>query len=101
MTKVQETTTLYRVIGVKGKPLGEYWTRVKPAGPLQSQLDSAINPAWGNTATQVVEIRVPAGTTIYEGAAAPQPISGGGTFLGGGNQVYIPEGIVDPAWVVP
>jgi len=100
MTTVQETTTLYRVYGAEGGKLGEYRTRVKPAGPLQSQLDGAINPAWGNTATQVDEIRVPAGTTIYEGAAAPQPISGGGTFLGGGIQVYIPKEILDPAWVV-
>jgi hypothetical protein len=47
----------------------------------------------GNTAEKLVEIRVPKGTVIYEGAAAPQF-----GHLGGGNQVYIPK--VNPTWVV-
>ena len=64
-----------------------------PQGPLQAQMDLALKPQWGNTAQNVVQIRVPAGTTIYEGFAAPQ-----GGLLGGGSQVYIPK--VDPAWVV-
>ena len=58
---------------------------------LPAQMDSALNPAWGNLATDVSTIRVPAGTTIYEGAAAAQPLSGGGSLLGGGSQVFIPN----------
>jgi len=46
--------------------IGGYWTRTKPSGPVQSIIDSALNPQWGNTATSVATIRVPAGTTIYE-----------------------------------
>jgi len=91
-------TTLYRVYGGGAGKIGPYWTRVKPTGPLQSQLDSALVPAWGNTAENVVSIRVPAGTRIFEGAAAPQS-SGVGQLLGGGNQIYIPR--VDPNWLVP
>lgn len=93
-----DDTMLYRVYGGDAGQLSPYWTRTKPSGPLQSQLDSALNPAWGNTATDVAAIRVPAGTTIFEGAAAGQPLAGGGSLLGGGNQVYIPT--VDPAWLV-
>lgn len=99
MSELSEATTLYRVYGGQAGKLGSYWTRTRPAGPLQSQLDSALNPAWGNSATSVATARVPAGTTIYEGAAAAQPIAGGGSLLGGGSQVYIPR--VDPAWLVP
>lgn len=95
---LQEQTTLYRVYGGSAAEIGPYWTRTAPSGPLQSQLDSALNPAWGNTATEVATIRVPAGNTIFEGVAAGQPIRGGGSIIGGGNQVYIPR--VDPAWLV-
>ncbi|GFM38036.1 hypothetical protein [Desulfovibrio psychrotolerans] len=87
-----ETTTLYRVWGGSAKEIGPYWTRTPPAGPVQSTIDSALNPAWGNTATNVTKIEVPAGVKIYEGAAAPQ-----GGLVGGGNQVFIPE--VDTSWV--
>ncbi len=71
-TTTSETTTLYRVYGGNAGKLGPYWTRTKPSGPLQSQLDSALAPQWGNTAENVVRIQVPKGTAIYEGAAAPQ-----------------------------
>ncbi|MEQ3695553.1 MAG: RHS repeat-associated core domain-containing protein [Pseudomonadales bacterium] len=95
-TTTSETTTLYRVYGGSAGKLGPYWTRTKPSGPLQSQLDSALNPQWGNTANNVVSIKVPKGTQIFEGAAAPQP-TGVGQILGGGNQVYIPR--VNPKWI--
>jgi uncharacterized Zn-binding protein involved in type VI secretion len=86
--------TLYRVISDNGNPTGRYWTSTKPEGPLQSVIDSALDPNWGNTATRVVTANVPAGTTIYEGAAAAQR-----GLVGGGNQIYIPK--VDPSWIVP
>ena len=91
-----ESTTLYRVYGGSAKKIGQYWTRTKPSGPLQSQIDSALAPQWGNTARNSVSIRVPKGTTIYEGVAAPQS-TGVGQILGGGNQVYIPR--VNPKWI--
>jgi hypothetical protein len=91
-TVTSEATTLYRVYGGKAGELASYWTRIPPAGPLQAMIDSALNPAWGNTAQNVATIRVPAGTTIYEGFAAPQ-----GGLLGGGSQVYIPK--VNPDWL--
>ncbi len=90
---LDEPVELYRVYGGKAGELGSYWTRVKPSGPLQSRMDLALDPAWGNTAEKVTTIRVPAGTRIFEGAAERQ-----GNLLGGGNQIFIPK--VDPAWVV-
>ncbi len=95
-TRINKTTTLYRVYGGNAKKIGPYWTRTEPSGPLQSQLDSALVPEWGNTANNIITIRVPKGTTIYEGVTAPQS-TGVGRILGGGNQVYIPR--VDPKWI--
>lgn len=91
---LSEPTTLYRVIGDNGNPTGSFWTRTEPSGPLQSVIDSAIDPNWRNPATQVIQARVPSGVTIYEGAAASQR-----GLVGGGNQIYIPQ--VQNSWIVP
>jgi hypothetical protein len=95
--KLAEDTTLYRAYGGSAAPIRSYWSRTPPAGPVQAQMDMGLLPEWGNTATDVIEIKVPAGTTIYEGAAGGQS-NGLTALLGGGNQVYIPQ--VDPSWVI-
>jgi hypothetical protein len=88
-----EPTTLYRVWGGKSAEIGPYWTRTPPSGPVQSVIDSALDPAWGNTATNVTKIQVPPGVKIYEGVAASQR-----GLVGGGSQVFVPK--VDPGWIV-
>jgi hypothetical protein len=95
---LQSDTTFYRVFGGDAGPVAGYWTDVYPAGPLQSIEDSALNPVWGNTAKYVSTIRAPAGTTVYRGFAAPQPLLGGGSLIGGGSQIYIPN--VNPNWLI-
>jgi hypothetical protein len=60
---------------------------------LQSQFDLALKPEWGNAATGVAKIRVPAGQQIYEGAAAPQ-----GALQGGGNQIFLRN--VESSWLI-
>ncbi|WP_366922790.1 RHS repeat-associated core domain-containing protein [Metallumcola ferriviriculae] len=89
----QEEITLYRAYGGKAGELGSYWTKTKPQGPLQTTIDSALDQNWGNIATQVSTIKVPKGTTIFEGAAAEQR-----GLVGGGNQIFIEK--VDPSWLV-
>ncbi|MFZ5598191.1 MAG: RHS repeat domain-containing protein [Bacillota bacterium] len=94
-----EDTTFYRVYGGKAGKVGSYMSRIPQNGGMQSQIDLALNPAWGNTASSVTKVTVPKGTVIYEGTAAPQVINGGaGSLLGGGNQVYIPRGALNPSW---
>lgn len=66
------TNLLYGVYDGTAQEIGGYWTTEKPSGPVQLIVDSALNPQWGNTATKVVKIEVPAGTKYYEGIAAPQ-----------------------------
>lgn len=88
-----ENTTFYRVHGGRAEKIGSYMSRTPQKGGLQSKMDLALKPEWGNTAAEVTTVMVPKGTVIYEGTAAPQ-----GNFLGGGNQVYIPRTELDPIW---
>ena len=68
-------------------------------GGMQTQIDFALVPDWGNTAEYITKVVVPKGTIIHEGRAALQATNGGaGQLLGGGNQIYIPE--VNPLWFV-
>jgi len=82
-----EDTLLYRVYGGSAEELGAWWSRTQPVGPLQSQIDLGLEQSWGNTAQYVTTMKVPAGTTIYEGTAASQ----NGWLTGGGSQVYVPN----------
>ena len=84
--------TLYRVWGGQAGRVGPYLTWVRPASARQAMQDLALDPAWGNSTVFVSEVKVPEGTPIYEGTAAPQ-----GALNGGGSQVYVPrEWLRDP-----
>ncbi len=85
-------TKLYRVVDPGIKSDGNYWTSSKPTGPVQSIVDSSLDPKWGNKATGYVEMTLPSGETFFEGFSASQ-----GGLVGGGNQIYVPK--VDPKWV--
>lgn len=95
--KLNAETTLYRVYGGNAGELGPYWTRVRPQGPVQAQLDLALNPSFGNKMTEWVQITVPAGKIIYEGKAASQTIAGGELY-GQASQVFIKDQIPEN-WV--
>ncbi len=88
-----EDTTFYRVYGGSAREISSWWSRLQPRGALQSQIDLALLPEWGNTAEEVATILVPKGTIVYEGFAAPQA-----GLIGGGSQVFIPT--VSPAWLI-
>jgi len=89
---------LYRVFSDPESKFGAYWTDIPPSGPLQSTIDSALRPSFGNAATEVVHIRVPANQTIFDGYAAAQTEAPGVHLLGGGRQVVLTD--VDPSWEV-
>jgi hypothetical protein len=91
--RLSEDRVFYRDYSDPNRRFSAFWTREPSSGPFQSMLDSAILPEWGNRAEHTVAIRVPAGTTVYEGPTAPQR-----AMLGGGDQTVIPK--VDPAWEV-
>ncbi len=102
-TALQEDVILYRG-GEAGKPLGQWFTREPPASVANVRIDSAVKPQWidpqsgvltGSSPIEAVHaIRIPAGTTIYEGPVGYQ----GGPYLGGQQhmQVFVPE-----PWKIP
>ncbi|WP_054873064.1 hypothetical protein [Yersinia bercovieri] len=99
--KVAETDIyLYRNYGGSAKADGRYWTPEPSKGPLQSQLDSAVLPEWGNTFQNQAVIKIPKGTTYYEGAAAAQTGTQGTNPIlnGGGTQIFLPTPQND--WII-
>ena len=102
----EKPVKLYRVYGGNADQLGSYCTTTKPSGPLQASLDSALDPAWRNTANHWVEVTLPSGTTYYEGITSNAILKGigpvgppTGVLNGGGSQVYLPRGTVPKNWI--
>ncbi|MFT4397311.1 putative T7SS-secreted protein [Gordonia lacunae] len=103
-----EPLILHRAYTAGKSPVGGFWSRDMPQGPMQTQMDSALNPKWGNQANAVSSIEVPVGTRFFEGSVELQELgstgtripSGGGVLLGGGNQiVFAPRFHVPEAWL--
>jgi Zn-dependent protease with chaperone function len=98
----EDPIKLYRTYSTDDRQLGSFWTTQKPTGPFQATIDSAIDPAWGNTPRMWIEIEVPRGQTLYVGqAAAVRPGMVGAvsaTLPGGGSQVFIER--VDSSWII-
>jgi len=90
---VETDLYLFRDYGGKANVDGRYWTPEQSSGPMQSQLDSAVLPEWGNSFQHQAVIKVPKGTKYYEGPAAPQKGTVGTQpeLLGGGTQVFLPN----------
>ena len=84
---------LYRDYGGSAKSDGRFWTPKPSTGPLQSQMDSAVLPEWGNTFQNQAIIKIPKGTKYYEGPAAAQTGTEGTrpVLQGGGTQIFLPS----------
>jgi hypothetical protein len=77
------------VPGQEKNAFGQYFTREPADSVAQVRIDSAVKPQWINPKTGALEatspiestyaIKIPAGTTVYEGPVAYQ----GGIYLGG------------------
>ncbi len=105
--KLAEEIELYRVYSKDTSKLRDYWSLVPPSGPLQLTIDLALNPSFGNPPNRWIKIKVPKGTTIYEGIVSEVYLKSNsgqtiGKILGGGSQVVIldSENIVKPFWIV-
>ncbi|MBC1370849.1 hypothetical protein HB847_00620 [Listeria booriae] len=89
---LQEDTIFYRG-GKADAPLGQWFTSEPPKSVVNVRIDSAVKSQWINPKTgelegvspinTVYEIRIPAGTTIYEGPVGFQ----GGPYAGGLKQM--------------
>lgn len=92
---LETDTIFYRVHGGKAGVFGREGTFVSPyqqKGGLQSQIDLGLRPEWGNTASNMTPIFVPAGTRIFDGGVSSQ----GGAWVGGAPQVFLPKGTMWP-----
>jgi hypothetical protein len=70
------------------------YSRAKISSQALVSFDNALHYEYNNSATNVTEIQLPAGTKYYEGVSGSQ-----GGLIGGGNQVYVPTEI-NPNWVI-
>jgi RHS repeat-associated protein len=85
-------TPFYRVYGGTAGENGSWYALTPQVGGIQSQIDLALNPAWGNTAENVTCVYLPPGTQVAVGPISYQ----GGLALGGGPglsgiQVFVPR----------
>lgn len=100
----KDPVKLYRVHGGKVGEFSQYWSRVKPSGPLQATFDTALLPDFKNSAQKWVEITIPKGTEFYEGVASEMVIRSSNTnikigdLLGGGSQVYLKDIRIPKSW---
>jgi len=79
-----------RVYGGKAGPEGRDGTFYSPTpqkGGLRSQIDLALRPEWGNTATNTASVHLRPGTVVYVGNSA----SRGGIWVGGTMEIYVPK----------
>lgn len=79
--------------------LGQWFTSTPADSVIKVRIDTAVKPQWINPQTGVLEgssplnatykVKIPKGTTIYEGPIGSQ----GGIYSGGMNieQVFVPE----------
>lgn len=95
--KVLTEDTVYYRAGNSDMPYGSWFTNDPPLSEAQVRIDCAVRNQWIDkngslTAYSDIdtayEIKIPKGTTVYEGPVAPQ----GGVYLGGPDriQIYIP-----------
>ncbi|MCC6074181.1 hypothetical protein ACFPTX_17040, partial [Pseudomonas sp. GCM10022188] len=89
----------------QAREFGAFWSLEKPAGSLQTRIDSALLPEWGKLrgnplhrqqATRYTIVIIPKGTRVYIGEVGTQ----GGAWVGGGSQMLIKDGAVLPGWKV-
>ena len=66
-----------------------------PKGSLQTQIDSALLPEWGNKASKYTVIEIPSGGKLKVGEVGYQK----GLWSGGGTQVLV-DGGVKESWKV-
>ncbi len=71
------------------REMGGFWSLERPAGSLAGRIDSALLPHWGNSASHLTGVQLPAGTTIMVGEVGSQ----GGFFVGGGTQLLVEGGV--------
>ena len=82
---------------------GQYWTRVEPGGQIQSMVDNSVSPHFNDFSKMTkITIKKDFPWSLYEGESAPligpikdTPWNGPSSLVGGGNQVVIPDWVLE------
>ena len=90
--------TFYRYFSNDGNRYGRYLTTDLFSVNSEAIRSLALKQEWGNKATRILKVTLPAGRAIYQGVAAPQTPSA--CYPGGAQQTFI-EDIKDAkiSWV--
>ena len=100
-TVLSEDTIFYRA-GNADNPLGQWFTREAPQSRAQVRIDTAVKDIWTNpdgsysgqsAIDKVYKIKIPKGTTIYDGPVGSQ----GGIYQGGLNKE---QTFIDSPWIL-
>ncbi|ACK69251.1 conserved hypothetical protein [Gloeothece citriformis PCC 7424] len=82
-----EPTVYYRYYSGDNNRYGRYLTSERYERNIDIISKLALNQAWGNGATKMLLVTLPAGTVVYEGIVAPQ--NPDTCYPGGGKQTFI------------
>lgn len=87
--QLSEAQDFYRYYSTDNMKYGRYLTTDQYSKNVDVIRNLALNQAWGNQATQIETVTLPAGTIIYKGIVAPQPPTE--CYPGMGHQVFIKD----------
>ncbi|MHC5859481.1 hypothetical protein [Nostoc sp.] len=87
--KIEQPQTFYRYYSNSGNKYGRYLTADKYKTNVEVIKNLALNQAWGNQATRIETITLPAGTITYQGIVGPQAPAE--CYPGGGQQTFIKD----------
>jgi hypothetical protein len=85
--KLAKATVFYRHHTDSNDQKGRYLSTNKYTNNVDAIKNLALNQAWGNKATMLTSVTVPAGTVTYQGTVAP--VKPEACYPGGGQQTFI------------
>jgi hypothetical protein len=87
--KLEQPQTFYRYYSSSQNKYGRYLTTTKYKTNVEVIKNLALNQLWGNQATMIETITLPAGTITYQGIVGPQaPVE---CYPGGAQQTFIKD----------
>lgn len=87
--KLERPQKFYRYYSSSTNKFGRYLTTNRYKTNVEVIRNLALNQEWGNQATTILKVTVPAGTTVYQGIVAPQTPAQ--CYPGGGQQTFIQD----------
>jgi uncharacterized Zn-binding protein involved in type VI secretion len=88
-------TKLFRIIGPDNNPAGAFWMLELPGSMDSWRARYAVISSWNEDGTYVEYTVPPGGLMVWFGPAAPQS-EGSESYSGGGIQVFVPPGAIQP-----